>query len=90
MGHQDSGEPILVRDFLGIGGFVVGCVLIGLGLGWWADDSLGLTPVLTLVGLALGVAAGVFGTWRRLRPLLADNGGAGHDGAGSDDERGPH
>ena len=43
-----------------------------MGLGWWADSPAGLTPVLTLLGLALGVAVGILGTWLRLRPLLRD------------------
>jgi len=74
------------RDFLSIGGFVVTCLLIGLGLGGWADARLDLTPVLTLLGLAVGVAAGITGTWFRIRPLLSEA-GPNHDRARDDDRR---
>ena len=82
---RDGGDqgPGLV-DLLTLGGFTLGCVLAGLGLGWWADSATDLTPVLTLLGLALGVGAAAFGTWVRVRPLLDD--GAG-DGAGERDRR---
>ena len=69
------------RDFLTIGSFVVACLLLGLGAGWWADVRLGTTPVLTLVGLAVGIAIGIVGTWFRIRPLLNDGGRPG-DAAG--------
>lgn len=54
---------------LGIGAYLVACLLVGLGLGWLADEWLGSTPALTLAGLFLGIAAGVFGTWQRIKPL---------------------
>lgn len=85
MSHDQSGLDF--RDFLSIGGFVVTCLLIGLGLGWWADARLGLTPALTLLGLAAGVAAGITGTWFRIRPLLSDA-GPSSDRAGDDERRG--
>ena len=84
MSRDQSGLDF--RDFLSIGGFVVTCLLIGLGLGWWADARLDLTPVLTLLGLAVGVAAGITGTWFRIRPLLSEVGPS--DRAGDDDRRG--
>lgn len=76
-GSGDSG-PSLV-DLLTLGAFNLVCVVAGLGLGLWADSSTELTPVLTLVGLAVGVGVGVFGTWVRIRPLL-DDGAAGDRG----------
>jgi len=73
MSHDDSMSGLDFRDFLTIGGFVVTCLLIGLGAGWWADARLGTTPVLTLLGLAVGVAGGIVGTWFRIRPLLSED-----------------
>ena len=74
MSHDESMSGLDFRDFLTIGSFVVTCMLLGLGAGWWVDARLGTTPVLTLVGLTVGVAAGVTGTWFRIRPLLIDGG----------------
>lgn len=72
MGHDQSGATLDVRDLLTIGSYNLVCVLAGMGLGWWADAAVGLKPVLTLVGLALGVVVGVLGTWVRIRPLLEE------------------
>ena len=72
-----SGSGLGLGEFLGIGSFNLTCIFGGMGLGWWADASFGLTPVLTLLGLALGVVVGVLGTWLRLRPLLRGSGVAG-------------
>ena len=62
MGHDQSGAALDLRDYLGIGTFNLVCVLAGMGLGWWADASVGLTPVLTLLGLVAGVGVGVWGS----------------------------
>ncbi len=72
MGRDHSGDTLGLGDVLTIGSFNLVCVLGGFGLGWWADSSTGRTPVLTLLGLAAGVAVGVGGTWLRLRPFLRD------------------
>jgi len=82
MGHDQSGAALDLRDYLGIGTFNLVCVLAGMGLGWWADASVGLTPVLTLLGLVAGVGVGVWGSWLRLRPLLRD--GVAGPGNGTD------
>ncbi len=80
---RDSGDrgPGLV-DLLTLGGYTLVCVVAGLGLGWWADSATGLTPALTLLGLALGVGVAVIGTWVRVRPLLDDGAGANGNMAG--------
>lgn len=70
MGLDQPGSSLGIGDLLSIGSYNVVCILMGMGLGWWGDAAAGLTPVLTLVGLAGGVALGVVGTWRRIRPLL--------------------
>jgi len=45
-------------------------VAAGVGFGWLADSQLGTTPVLTAVGLILGVVAAVAGTWGLARRML--------------------
>ena len=65
-----AGSGLGPWHFLGIGTYNLACLLLGMGLGWWADAFAGSTPVLTLAGLAAGVAVGVLGTWWRVRPLL--------------------
>ncbi len=80
MGHDQSEATLDLRDYLGIGTYNLVCVLGGMGLGWWADASWGLTPLLTLLGLAVGVGVGVLGSWLRLRPLLRDDVAGDRDG----------
>lgn len=75
-----GGPSLGIADFVSIGSYNLVCVLLGMGLGWWADTASGLTPILTLTGLALGVAVGVLGSWLRIRPLLAGSAAGGIDG----------
>jgi F0F1-type ATP synthase assembly protein I len=39
---------------------LAGCVIIGIFAGRFADDKLGTEPLLLIIGLFLGLAAGVY------------------------------
>lgn len=68
-----SNEPdpsLNVRDLVGLGAVLVGSVVVGLGVGWWLDARLGHAPIFTLLGLAVGVVAGVWVSWLRVREFL--------------------
>ncbi len=52
-------ESLGWSDLLGLGGVVAVLVVGGLALGWWLDSLLNTAPVLLLVGLALGLIAGI-------------------------------
>ena len=43
---------------------LVACVLVGAGLGWWLDKTLGTTPWLMILLLLLGAGAGLRNAWR--------------------------
>jgi F0F1-type ATP synthase assembly protein I len=54
----------------------VGFVLLvtnlgGALLGYWADEQLGTTPILTIAGLLVGLAAGWMAVFRMVRRFLA-------------------
>lgn len=71
--NDDGAKPTLDPwALLGIGALNVGCLLAGMGLGWFVDSRLHTMPVFTLVGLVCGIAAGVAGSWVRIRPFLRD------------------
>jgi len=65
---------------------VLGPVL-GAGIGWGLDKVLGTAPVVLIVGLCFGIAAGVTNLIRTYRQIMAESGGdkgkdlpAGRDG----------
>ena len=61
--------------------------VLGAGIGWGLDKLLGTLPVLLLVFLCFGIAAGVTNLIRTYRQIMAESGGnsgkdlpAGKDG----------
>jgi predicted F0F1-ATPase subunit len=47
-----------------IGFTIVFSILIGLGIGLFIDHQFHTAPIATLIGLLLGLAAGVYGVYR--------------------------
>jgi F0F1-type ATP synthase assembly protein I len=71
--NDDRAKPTLdVWTLLGIGTYNVACLLLGMGVGWFIDSLMDTFPVFLLVGLAGGIALGVAGTWRQMRPFLRE------------------
>lgn len=56
---------------------IVGLTLVGV----WLDGHFGTRPVLTLVFLVLGLAAGFYGAYQQLHELMLRTGG--DDGKGT-------
>lgn len=53
-----------------IGGFLAVSIVVPTWLGSLADGRLGTSPVLTLVGLVLGLTGGLYGAFRQLQDFL--------------------
>ena len=49
---------------------LVGCIVVGVAIGLFADARLGSTPTGVLVGTALGIVAAGVGFWLRIRAYL--------------------
>ena len=64
---EPADAPLRGRDLIGLGGILVGAIVAGTLLGLVADDAAGTTPVLTLVGVFLGMAFGALGFALRIR-----------------------
>ncbi|MDE3229244.1 MAG: AtpZ/AtpI family protein [Chloroflexota bacterium] len=44
-------------------------LLIGIGIGLFIDSKLHSSPIATLIGLLLGLAAGIYGVYRLISSL---------------------
>jgi F0F1-type ATP synthase assembly protein I len=66
--HPDPG--LRGSDLVGLGGMLAGAVVVGLVLGLLVDHAAGTSPAFTLVGIVLGIAAGVVAFWARVRSAL--------------------
>ncbi len=59
--------------FLGIGFYIVVCILGGVLLGNWLDGKFGTSPILLLAGLIAGLVAAFWGIYQMIIPLMKDN-----------------
>ena len=55
---------------VGIGWYVALCIALGVGSGVWLDRRFDLTPVLTLVGLFLGLGLAFYGGYLMLLDVI--------------------
>ena len=59
-----------VLKLVGIGWFVGLCIGAGALLGMWGDDVFGIGPILTLIGVGLGLTFAISGMYRMLNAVL--------------------
>ncbi len=62
----------LVLRLVGIGWFVAMCIGGGAVGGLFLDRQLETAPILTLLGLCVGIAVAVLGMYRMLMAVLAN------------------
>lgn len=60
-------KPPGIMAFAGLGMLNALCLAAGMVAGWVVDGALGTSPLLLLVGLVVGVVAGIFATRAELR-----------------------
>jgi F0F1-type ATP synthase assembly protein I len=72
---DDDQRPNRWRDYSGLAlvgevGLTISLsMLAGVLIGHFIDDKLGTTPIATLIGLLLGLAAGIYGVYRLISSL---------------------
>ena len=71
-----------VLRLLGIGWYVGLCVGGGAAVGFLLDSRLNLTPILTLVGVIVGIAFAGVGMYRMITAVLASSSGSRGDEGG--------
>ena len=72
-------QPSLWQTALGLAGIGMTnavAVLLGMGAGWFLDGRFGTSPVLVLVGMVVGIAAGVAITRSDVRAYLGGGKGS--------------
>lgn len=57
---------------LGIGAVSAVTLVAGVALGFWLDDLFDTSPILVFIGIALGIAGGIYYTVAQIRPFLKD------------------
>ena len=57
---------------VGVGFYIVLCIVGGIFGGIALDGRFGTSPVLTLVGLLLGLVLAFYGVYRMVIPILRD------------------
>ncbi len=69
---QASGRAAANSSAWGIGARVgvelLSALVVGLGIGWALDRWFGTTPLLLVIGVLLGGAAGIANVWRLMAP----------------------
>jgi F0F1-type ATP synthase assembly protein I len=58
------------RDLVGLGGLLAGAVVVCTVLGILIDGAADTSPVFTMVGVFVGMAAGAFAFWARVRQAI--------------------
>lgn len=69
MGADDS-PAASWQSLLGMGAVAAALLVVGLGLGWLLDNALDTGPTFLLVGIAVGLVAGVVYTVGKFRQYL--------------------
>lgn len=65
-------RPTPAFRLFGLGSYVATCIVGATIGGYFLDEALGIGPVLTLSGLALGLVAAFWGGYRMLMETIAD------------------
>ena len=65
---------VIALKLTGLGWYVALCVVAGVLLGIWLDQSLAITPIATIVGTILGSVVAFWGLYRMIVPILYDSG----------------
>ncbi len=60
---------------VGVGFFIGGSIVLGVFAGLWLDSKLNTSPILVIVGLALGIVIAFYGVYQMLLPLIGNKQG---------------
>lgn len=69
---SDARTIRMIGQLSTVGLAFVFAIALGFGGGYWLDLKLGTKPWLTLIGFAMGLAAGVLNVVRTMRTVASD------------------
>jgi len=69
MGIGGKFEITSVLRTIRLGGYIGTSIALGVLGGLWLDNELDTNPLFVFIGLALGLAVAIFGTYWRLKPF---------------------
>lgn len=72
MGDEHTENTLRGRDLASLGGLLAAAVVGGMVIGLLVDNAAGTSPTATLIGITVGVVAGIAGFWVRVRSVLRD------------------
>jgi ATP synthase protein I len=58
---------------LGVGFYIVACILGGILGGLWLDQKFNTEPIFLLAGLVLGLVVASWGVYQMLIPMMKEN-----------------
>ncbi|HEX9976698.1 MAG TPA: AtpZ/AtpI family protein [Dehalococcoidales bacterium] len=58
---------------VGMGWYVGLCIVLGVLGGIWLDGKINTRPVMTIIGLVLGIILAFYGVYRMILPNLDKN-----------------
>ncbi len=63
----------LAARLLGVGFYIIACIIGGVVGGLWLDRRFDTAPILLMAGLILGLVAAFWGVYQMLLPIINDN-----------------
>ena len=67
------GTLAIVLQLVGVGWYVAVCIVGGLLIGLWLDNTLDTIPVFTLGGIVFGTVLAFYGIYKMVLPLITNN-----------------
>ena len=61
---------VAVLRLAGVGWYIGICIVLGVVGGLWLDNKFNTRPILTIVGLILGIIVAFYGTYRMILPNI--------------------
>jgi F0F1-type ATP synthase assembly protein I len=62
-----------VARLIGVGFFIVACILGGVLGGLWLDKTFNTRPIFLLIGLILGLVVAFWGVYQMLIPIINED-----------------